>query len=506
MELLSLKCSNCGATIKCNPNDKIVTCEYCGTQHIQKKEIHNTVVEYKTCVIREQGYNTDSQLNIQIENLELLLDSGNYIVAEKTLKKLIENYPDDYRVWVCFIRLELSQFNFRYEDKSTTISEVDAFFINENASRRARQKILNRQVCNNDDVVSLETQHNDFLVFKNIKQQTQMMLAQSTVADAHKQDFSVIDKMIKQAMQTIEFLGNITAIGEFIVCKELLNNGRYGYSFCYFGEDLEIHLPIISDDKHIKLNRLYVSSKIDCYKVYVPEEIDEIGNSAFSNCENVQEIIFLTEQISISAKAFNSCIKLNCIRLFSKLNEVSANTFIGCPQLNRMVFNWDGKIIDKNDYKILNNLINNGDYYGTSGIKVFQINGIDNLPEEAFCGNNRLTQIRTCREGSIRVNNGDCILVLSDTVQAFNKKAFADCSLITNINILGTNIILANECFSNNGSVIECCIEASTIKICDNCFNGFNNGGQILLKANCNSISLSCNWKKGTKAKICIGE
>ena len=74
MKLVEKKCPNCGAGLSFNSSDKEVTCKYCNVSF----EVEREASDY--------GINIDTEKLSKVAND--LLDSSNFILHEKTVKKI----------------------------------------------------------------------------------------------------------------------------------------------------------------------------------------------------------------------------------------------------------------------------------------------------------------------------------------------------------------------------------------------------------------------------------
>lgn len=68
------------------------------------------------------------------------------------------------------------------------------------------------------------------------------------------------------------------------------------------------------------------------YKINNQENIDYIGNFAFSGCENLEEMDISYANV-ISAEAFSNCKKLKKVRLNSRVKQINSRAFYNCSSL-----------------------------------------------------------------------------------------------------------------------------------------------------------------------------
>jgi len=66
-------------------------------------------------------------------------------------------------------------------------------------------------------------------------------------------------------------------------------------------------------------------------------EIVEIGNNAFTNCYNMEKVVFGSELEKIGDNAFRNCYNLKEVALGPNLEEIGGSAFSGCKNLERVV-------------------------------------------------------------------------------------------------------------------------------------------------------------------------
>ena len=78
------------------------------------------------------------------------------------------------------------------------------------------------------------------------------------------------------------------------------------------------------------------SNRSDVVKIELPEGVKKIGNNAFENCNNLEEVIFPDSLEEIGHA--NACL-INCVNLksavYKKGVKVDPTSFKGCIQLER---------------------------------------------------------------------------------------------------------------------------------------------------------------------------
>lgn len=99
MPLVMAKCTNCGGVLEIDSSKDAVICTYCGTPFISEKAVNNYTnnIEHlhADTVVLSNGQSVESLIKAG----EALLEAGSLNSAQPIFKKLIDNYPEDYRSW-----------------------------------------------------------------------------------------------------------------------------------------------------------------------------------------------------------------------------------------------------------------------------------------------------------------------------------------------------------------------------------------------------------------------
>lgn len=114
----------------------------------------------------------------------------------------------------------------------------------------------------------------------------------------------------------------------------------------------------------------------------VPEGIIEIGNSAFSGCENLSSIILPDSVDVIGDRAFYACINLISIRLPDRMINIGAGAFYGCKRLASLSLP-DG----------ITSIGTSAFFACDSLSDIFLPNSVVSIGEKAFCACSSLTDI-----------------------------------------------------------------------------------------------------------------
>lgn len=92
MKLIELKCRNCGSKLKVAKDSKNIICQFCGANFkLDDETIH---IEHK--IINDK----DERM---FHNIEIYLENEEYGKAKNILDKLVDEYPDDSRIYKGYI-------------------------------------------------------------------------------------------------------------------------------------------------------------------------------------------------------------------------------------------------------------------------------------------------------------------------------------------------------------------------------------------------------------------
>ncbi len=171
--------------------------------------------------------------------------------------------------------------------------------------------------------------------------------------------------------------------------------------------------------------------------ITLPANLEQIGASAFSGCKNLEKIILSPNIKRLSNKTFEGCRKLKRIVIPEGVEELDSGVFAECTNLEEVVLPESLKIIGKQLFLNCKNL------------KTIIIpSQIEQLPEECFMGCTHLTTITSAKKlmiGKRCFRNCKSLIEVPSCVANYSERAFENCTGITSINIIDSNI--PNACF-----------------------------------------------------------
>ena len=117
MKLEAARCPSCGANLSVNPNEKVMTCEFCGGSVTVKEAIRL----YKGAVETVRGEAEKERL---VEMAEDCYKNGFYSEAAETFSIISKDYPNDYRGWLGMFRCMLSCEKLHIPDFRYSIDDI----------------------------------------------------------------------------------------------------------------------------------------------------------------------------------------------------------------------------------------------------------------------------------------------------------------------------------------------------------------------------------------------
>ncbi|MDY6072881.1 MAG: leucine-rich repeat domain-containing protein [Eubacteriales bacterium] len=223
--------------------------------------------------------------------------------------------------------------------------------------------------------------------------------------------------------RTFSFCENLTEItipdsvenigdNPFMGCKNLLNiNISANHPTLEFVDNALIY-------KSEKRLVCYLSASEES-KYEISKEIKVIGDSAFSECENLKEITIPDSVVYIGIYAFLKCENLKEISIPEGLRLIGKSTFYGCKNLTKINIPESVKFIDNSAFYLCENLT-----------EINIPDGVQSIGDRAFIFCDKLTEVN-----------------VPDGTQAIGYRAFYACKNLTKINIPVSVKYIGEEAF-----------------------------------------------------------
>lgn len=120
---------------------------------------------------------------------------------------------------------------------------------------------------------------------------------------------------------------NKRSLVEVVLPNNLINIGDSAFWGC-----TDLSLISMSDDLLV-IGESAFEECLNLTSVNIPQSVKFIGNSAFKNCLNLQDVALNNGLESIGAFAFSNCLKLNKITIPVSLQIIKDGAFANCKNL-----------------------------------------------------------------------------------------------------------------------------------------------------------------------------
>lgn len=278
----------------------------------------------------------------------------------------------------------------------------------------------------------------------------------------------------------------------------------------------QLYIPFKINDVLVKKigDRAFENIKIS--SLIIDNNIEEIGKSSFSSCQNLS-FVTMPESIKvIGASAFEGCKKIENIQLSSKISKISPSTFKNCNNLKSI--NITNSIKEIGNEAFLNTALINiviPSSVISIGDGAFQGAKIKNLEfqknestlqigKEAYRDCKELEEVRfavvisndtnkniTIGEGCFDGCSKLSIVNLSENVSVIEKSAFRYCTSLNTVNLPENNnnlTVLTENLFLNCEKLKNILIPETITEIAQGCFTGCINLGSINISSKIQKI------------------
>ena len=253
-------------------------------------------------------------------------------------------------------------------------------------------------------------------------------------------------------LTNIDIPDSVTEIGEGIIdgCslldyQEFSKKGSTSQKLKYRGNKQLIELVIPNDITEIEDNAFEDCEALE--KIMIPDSVTEIGNYAFRYCYHLKQITIPDSVRKIGEKAFEACFPLTEIHIPHSVTEIKTATFLNCLELK------DITIPDS----------------------------VTKIRSSAFAGCCSLTHI-IIPDSVTEIESGafsDCFsltdIIIPDSVTKIRSSAFAGCRSLTEITIPNSVTEIESGVFAGCSSLTQIIIPDSVMKIGEKAFADCNN-------------------------------
>jgi len=235
------------------------------------------------------------------------------------------------------------------------------------------------------------------------------------------------------------------------------------------------------------LLKVYAKDIVDG-KYVVPEGVSLIGNNAFAELEELNEIELSKELKEIGDYAFMDCKKLKSIVLPKTCTSLGKGVFLDCENLS--------KIEIQSDLTCLNEQI----FSGTAITEFNMSNTIVNTEEKCFENCKKLENFsfnESCKNIKESMFS-DCSnlknIILPKQLESIKDKAFKNCTSLEEINLPDTIKLIGSGAFSNT-AIKKVKLPEKIESIEENLFFNCENLEEVILPENLKAIK-TCAFEK----------
>ncbi len=169
-------------------------------------------------------------------------------------------------------------------------------------------------------------------------------------------------------------------------------------------------------------------------RVIFPKELESIGNDAFKECTSLEEVEIVSNLTRIGDRAFSDCSSLRQVTMKKNVGSIGDEAFLGCEALLAVSMPRQLKSIGKSAFKDCSKLIS---------ISIPE--GTEVIGEGAFencCSEQNYTEIPKMVQGSDKIEwhrvdlpNWDVVVMIPDSVKQIGKSAFKNCKNIVYVHM-----------------------------------------------------------------------
>ena len=184
--------------------------------------------------------------------------------------------------------------------------------------------------------------------------------------------------------------------------------------------------------------------------------VTSVSNNAFSDCVNLEEVVFPEQFEKIGDSAFSGCIKLPGINLnqAKALKSIGKNAFFNCISLGKVTFPESIVSVGENAFSV------DTDKYKEIGERtdVYYDVPIEKWLKISF-GNSKSTQISDAASNPMYLSGGDLYVngskftelnMQESSTTVIGRNVFAGCLSLTKVNLTGVTDIGANAFAKSN--------------------------------------------------------
>ena len=215
---------------------------------------------------------------------------------------------------------------------------------------------------------------------------------------------------------------------------------------------------------------------VNLQQVTIPESITSIKQYAFYSCTSLTAIDFPDGLLNIDAYAFAGCTNITSFNLPASFNNLSETAFLHCANLERIDVSADSEYFTSSYEGVLYNksmtilvLVPAKYIYGN----FFVPSGVKRIESYAFCG---------------QANVNEIAFDSPDTLEQIGAYAFSECTRLTNINIPNGITVLYDYTFYDCSMLDQIMLPEKLISIGNSAFEKCTSLASITIPEEVKSI------------------